>query len=126
MKAKAAKGGETRDFITQEDINLYKNIDTLMHDEIVGGDIDNEGIELSIDGSDLDEFPEVDTHQKAGETQTNTGEKGSRPSKKVEEVEPGELPFSEEDEDYLIPNQIVSKVKRIPKNTNPRKSGHGT
>ena len=115
-----------RDFITQEDINLYNNIDTLTHDEIVGGDVDNEGIELSLDGSDLDEFPEVDTHQKTDETQTHTCEEGSRPSKEVEEVEPGELPFSEEDEDYLIPNQVVSKVKRIPKITNPRKYGHGT
>ena len=97
--------------ISQDEINRLDLIDQLTADEIAGGDSENElaevneichdGIELSINSSDIDEdFPEDDRQN----DQTDHDHNG---------VEPGELSSSSEDEyepDHSRPQSKVTKV----------------
>ena len=48
-------------FVNDQDMDNFNKIDALTVSEIVGGgEIENDGIELSINGSDLEDFPDED------------------------------------------------------------------
>ena len=103
MKAKAvAEKNKVR--VTADELNKFATIDTLTSDKFLGGQDDDQvchdGIELSVQGSDLEEFPDD-----AGETAQSDSE--------IEPGEPGELSSSEsEDEEVFHPRkgQPASKV----------------
>ena len=135
MKAKFAKNAIEKqtqpsrkqqmvDFVNKKD--KLSNIDNLTStefadgDSILDGDISNDGVELSINGLDIDEdFPET-------ENNTNTAEVDADIDT-VEDIELGELSSSgdDDDQDLSCRRVVSSKVVQVDKCTSqPQSSQH--
>ena len=115
-----SKGRKT---LSKKDIDMqdFDHIDLQTNSEIVGGDtvalgrpqlVDHDGVELSINGSDLDEFSDEENRVE-NETLGNSNDQQST-------GEPGEILSSGEEDAVssvtkIVPPKVVSKTNRMDK-----------
>ena len=137
MKAKAAKINNNivemprKVVVTQKEVNQLDSIDKLTSNEIVDGDpivedeVCHDGVELSINGSDIDEdFPEDQPNASTVGTTTNTagGSDQEVSEGKQDLQEPGEI-SSSEDEYEPECGRVRSKVVKLSSKTKSDKFG---
>ena len=103
MKAKRA--------VEEDELSKLNQIDGLTSNEILGGnevlnegdddEVNHDGVELSVNGSDVDEFPDDNTE--------------------LTRQEPGELDDESdvEEEEVLVRNKVASKIVAVPKSSTP-------
>ena len=132
--AKAAAIAKTTTIISQKDLDKFNNFDALSSREILGGDdhdddgVYHDGVELSIQGSDIEEF----TNEGGGDfgqqqlwsrnettpvpgsghkldSSSDEGNDGSDSPKFDNSIEPGEI-YSSDEEEQLHPKQRQHKV----------------
>ena len=113
---------ECEKFNKQKELEMVNEIDKLTSLEISGGNITDDevmhdGVDLSIHGSDLEDFPdavdvEIGRNNVVNQTETESGNDDSTEADDAAtETEPGELSSSEEDDISTL--RVASKVVKV-------------
>ena len=117
----------------QKEIKFLSKIDNLSSSEIeAGNEIDHDGVEISINGSDIKDFPEEQQQQtlscqtEVAETTESTQDANENPEDSNENVsmtEPGEISSSEDEAEVqaaVQKSRVASKVVKIPNKPLPQ------
>ena len=133
MKAKNLKtlSSKNNPIIDDRDISEFNEIDGLTSIEILEDDrileeedeATHDNVDLSIQGSDIDDFPEKSNKQVASIRQESYDKQTNNGTEWVDETEPGELSSDGEYESLRPCKRVASKVTRVRKDSTQTREG---